>query len=122
MNHPTSSFVSEYLVQLIAKQVDDKGLVVWYDPWQAYGSVAAEQSLPNTVVDRYDGSFFKLRKEIDHLLDNAGGGHDGGQRVSRRVSCRWTSDETTHPAGFVQAHLADLGEVFPQTLARPLHP
>ncbi len=29
--------VTEHLVQLIAKQVDDKGLVVWYDPEQAYG-------------------------------------------------------------------------------------
>ena len=28
--------VSENLFQLIAKQVDDKGLVVWYDPKQAY--------------------------------------------------------------------------------------
>jgi len=56
------------LIQLIAKQVDDKGLVVWYDPEQAYGTVAAELSLPNTTVARYDGSFFRLRSEIDHLL------------------------------------------------------
>ncbi len=27
--------VTENLFQLIAKQVDDKGLVVWYDPKQA---------------------------------------------------------------------------------------
>jgi hypothetical protein len=33
--------VTESLVQLIAKQVDEKGLVVWYDPEQAYGVVAA---------------------------------------------------------------------------------
>ena len=26
--------------------------------------------LPNTTVARYDGSFFKLRKEIDHLLND----------------------------------------------------
>ena len=61
--------VTESLVQLIAKQVDDKGLVVWYDPEQAYGVVAAEISLPNTTIARYDGSFLQLRKEIDHLLD-----------------------------------------------------
>jgi hypothetical protein len=70
MNQPTSGVMSEHLVQLIAKQVDDKGLVVWYDPEQAYGAVAAELSLPNTVVARYDGSFFQLRKEIDHLLND----------------------------------------------------
>ena len=62
--------VTDTLFQLIAKQVDDKGLVVWYDPEQAYGSVAAELSLQNTTVALYDGSFLKLRKEIDHLLND----------------------------------------------------
>ena len=62
--------VTEALVQLIAKQVDEKGLVVWYDPEQAYGAAAAELSLANTTVALYDGSFLKLRKEIDHLLND----------------------------------------------------
>lgn len=62
--------VTETLVQLIAKQVDDKGLVVWYDPGADYGAVAAQLSIPNTTVARYNGSFLKLRKEIDHLLDD----------------------------------------------------
>src|SRR6266478_8810902 len=62
--------VTEFLVQLIAKQVDEKGLVVWYDPEQVYGAAAKELSLPNTTVARYDGSFLKLRKEIDHLLND----------------------------------------------------
>jgi len=62
--------VTECLVQLIGKQVNEKGLVVWYDPEQAYGAAAAELLLPNTTVARYDGSFFKLRKEIDHLLND----------------------------------------------------
>jgi hypothetical protein len=61
--------VTESLIQLIAKQVDEKGLVVWYDPEEAYGAAAAELSLPNTTVACYDGSFFKLRKEIDDLLN-----------------------------------------------------
>jgi hypothetical protein len=63
------AIVTEYLVQLIGKQVDEKGLVVWYDPEQAYSKVAGELSLPNTTVARYDGSFLKLRHEIDHLLN-----------------------------------------------------
>lgn len=62
--------VTEHLAQLIAKQVDDKGLVVWYDPERAYGSAAVELSLPNTTVARFDGSFLKLRKEIDHLMND----------------------------------------------------
>jgi PglZ domain len=62
--------VSEYLVQLIAKQVDDRGLVVWYDPEHAYGAMAAELNLLNTIVARYEGSFFELRREIDVLLND----------------------------------------------------
>ena len=62
--------VTESLVQLIAKQVDEKGLVVWYDPEHAYVEVAEELSLPNTSIARYDGSFLRLRKEIDHLLND----------------------------------------------------
>jgi hypothetical protein len=62
--------VTEALIQMLAKQVDEKGLVVWYDPERAYYSAAAELSLPNTTVARYDSSFLKLRKEIDHLLND----------------------------------------------------
>jgi hypothetical protein len=64
--------VTDYLLQLIAKQVDEKGLVVWYDPQQAYGSVVANFKLPNANFARFDGSFFKLRKEIDHLMNDGG--------------------------------------------------
>jgi len=60
--------VTRLLCELIEKQVDEKGLVIWYDPEQAYGAVAAELTLPQATVVRYDGSFFQLRKEIDHLM------------------------------------------------------
>jgi hypothetical protein len=46
------------------------GLVVWYDPEGAYRAAVADWRLPSTTVTKYDGSFFKLRKEIDHLLNN----------------------------------------------------
>jgi hypothetical protein len=67
MNH---GIVTDYLFLLITKQVDDRGLVVWYDPEEAHSAAFADWRLPNTTVTRYDGSFFKLRKEIDHLLNN----------------------------------------------------
>jgi hypothetical protein len=60
--------VSEHLIQLIAKQVADHRLIVWYDPEQAYTSVAETLDRPDTTVARYDGSFFKLRREIDHVM------------------------------------------------------
>jgi hypothetical protein len=49
MNH---GIVTDYLFQLIAKQVDDRGLVDWYDPEQAYVAVSAELNLPNATVTR----------------------------------------------------------------------
>jgi hypothetical protein len=63
--------VTEYLFQLIAKQVDDRGLVVWYDPERAYDQAAGELTIPNTTIARYEGSFFKLRRDIDDLLNDS---------------------------------------------------
>lgn len=61
--------VTEHLVSLIGKQVEDHQLVVWYDPERAYASVAETLSLPKTTVARYEGSFFQLRHDIDSLLN-----------------------------------------------------
>ncbi len=63
--------VTDYLFQLIAKQVDDRGLVVWYDPDRAYSQALAGLALADTTIARYTDSFFQLRREIDHLLDDA---------------------------------------------------
>lgn len=63
--------VSDCVCNLIAEQVDGRGLVVWYDPEHVYGTVAADLTLPNTTIARYEGSFFRLRKQIDHLLNDA---------------------------------------------------
>lgn len=61
--------VSEHLVGLIAKQVEEKSLVVWYDPGADYRTVAERLEIPGTTIARYDGSFLKLRREIDPLLN-----------------------------------------------------
>ena len=62
--------VTKHLFDLIAKQFEDHKLVVWYDPEKVYTDVAAELELPNTTFARYEESFFKLRHEIDHLLND----------------------------------------------------
>lgn len=62
--------VSEHLVRLIAKQVEERSLVVWYDPNADYRAVAERLDIPGTTVARYDGSFLKLRREIDPLLND----------------------------------------------------
>jgi hypothetical protein len=63
--------VTNYLFQLIARQVEEHRLMVWYDPEEAYAAAAAAFDLPNTTVARYDGSFFRLRHAIDSLLNDA---------------------------------------------------
>ena len=65
----TTGVVTEHLISLIAKQVDDHHLVVWYDPERAYASVAEALTLAKTTVARYEGSFFQLRHDIDGLMD-----------------------------------------------------
>src|SRR4051812_27593742 len=64
------SVITNYLFELIAKQVEDRGLVVWYDPERAYAQEAAELTLPKTTIARYSDSFFRLRHQIDHLLND----------------------------------------------------
>ena len=61
--------VSEHLVGLIAKQVEERSLVVWYDPGADYKPLAERLEIPGTTIACYDGSFLKLRREIDSLLD-----------------------------------------------------
>jgi hypothetical protein len=64
------SVVTSYLVQLIAKQIEEGGLVVWYDPERAYEQAASALDIPGTTIARYEGSFLQLRKQVDHLLND----------------------------------------------------
>jgi PglZ domain len=61
--------VSEHLVGLIAKQVEERSLVVWYDPDADFQTVAENLKISGTTIARYEGSFLKLRREIDPLLN-----------------------------------------------------
>ena len=60
-----AGLVTKHLCNLIAKQVDDNGLVVLYDPDGAYSEVVEAFDLPDTTVLRYEGGFIRLRCEID---------------------------------------------------------
>src|SRR2546430_17712618 len=65
----TIGIVTKHLFDLIAKQVEDHRLVVWYDPEPVYTAAAAELQLPNTAVACYNGSFFQLRRDLHFLLN-----------------------------------------------------
>lgn len=67
----TNGIVTQYVAQLILKQVNESGLVVWYDPDQVYSQMASELELPGTRFVCYDGSFFKLRRDVDDLLNDS---------------------------------------------------
>jgi len=59
--------VTDHLFSLIAKQVQDYYLTVWYDPEGVYSDAAHELAIPDTTVLFYERSFFELRSKIDQL-------------------------------------------------------
>ena len=60
--------VSIYLRELVAKQVREYGIVVWYDPEKHYGKFVKDLAIPDATVARYCGSFFELRREVEPLI------------------------------------------------------
>lgn len=82
--------VSDYIVKLIQRQVDECGLVLWFDPEKHYVSLAESLTLSRTTVARYEGSFFALRKEIEPLM--------GSDNPSRLVVYVPLSQADTHNA------------------------
>jgi hypothetical protein len=63
--------VSGHLLDTIRRQINQNGIVIWYDPQGRYksflNSLPAEE-LPGIPVERYDGSFLALRHRIEPLL------------------------------------------------------
>ena len=42
--------VTKYRSNLIVKQVEDNGVVVWYDPDRHYTDIASYLEIPNTTI------------------------------------------------------------------------
>ncbi|NTU80617.1 MAG: PglZ domain-containing protein [Chloroflexales bacterium] len=60
--------VASHLQRLIARQLDESRLVLWFDPEGHYTEFLSTLQLANTPIMRYDGSFLALRHAIDPLL------------------------------------------------------
>lgn len=60
--------VTDYLRQQLTRLIDEYNIVLWFDPERHYTVFVQELRLPNVTVARYEGSFFALRHEIDHLF------------------------------------------------------
>jgi len=61
--------VSDYLRDLIIRQVSEKGIVVWFDPEGHYQQFTRTLVIPDTTIACYEGSFFALRYQADALLE-----------------------------------------------------
>lgn len=61
--------ISAAVVELLRRQVADRGLVVWYDPQKAYGSLAARLAIADCAVLRYEDGFFRLREQLEPFLE-----------------------------------------------------
>ena len=61
--------VSDYLRDLIIRQVSEKGIVVWFDPERHYQQFTQALAIPDTTIACYEGSFFALRYQVDALLE-----------------------------------------------------
>lgn len=87
----SGAIVTNYLNSLIAKQVNDNGLVVWYDPDGSYYEVVEKLDLNDTTVLRYEGSFVELRWNIDQkkLMD-------GEEPPTLVVYVPMTQEQTLH--------------------------
>jgi len=65
----TAGVVTDVLRRLVARQVDEHGLVVWYDPERYYERVARVVAPEHAAVAVYEGSFFDLRHRVDSWLE-----------------------------------------------------
>jgi hypothetical protein len=62
--------VTEYVLQLIQHHIDENGIVVWFDPDNVYFPLIDEIVLSNSRIVRFNGSFLRLRRDVDDLLNN----------------------------------------------------
>lgn len=92
--------VSHYLRDLIAKQIKEHGIVVWFDPDKRFATFIHELGIPDTKVFCYEGSFFALRHDVEPFI--------GGLEPPRLLVYVPLSEGETHHA---LAELAAAGVV-----------
>ena len=61
--------LSDRIRSMIARQVKNRGIVVWYDPEKAYTGLVQDLGLSETTVLQYTDSFFRLRHELEPHLE-----------------------------------------------------
>jgi len=100
--------VTDELLKAIRRQVDENGIVVWYDPGGIYAEIANGLVIDDATIARYADSFLRLRYEVDELLD--------GERPRLLVYVPLSQAEAHEPL----IELASLGvEMYPGAPSRP---
>lgn len=61
--------VSDFILEMLKRQVADRGIVVWYDPQKAYSALVSRMVLPETAILRYEDGFFRLREQLEPFLE-----------------------------------------------------
>jgi hypothetical protein len=61
--------VSEFIINLLSKQLEQAGIIVWYDPENNYTELAKNLDIPGTDVLFYEDSFIDLRRKIEPFLE-----------------------------------------------------
>jgi len=92
--------ILDHLAGLIAKQIEDRGMVVWFDPERVYQRVIENLLMPETKVFCLEDSFFKLRHAIESHLGyvNDKGGVNSRDHIPPRflIYVPKAQDETHH--------------------------
>lgn len=61
--------VSVLLIEMLRRQLAERGVVVWYDPQQAYSSWVHRLEIPGTSILRLEDGFFRLREKLEPFLE-----------------------------------------------------
>jgi len=61
--------ITEEVLSLVKKQIDERGIVVWYDPEKAYTSLVCGLSDQGIAVIQYEEGLFKLREKLEPHLE-----------------------------------------------------
>lgn len=61
--------LSDRIRSMIARQVKDRGIVIWYDPENAYARLVQDLNFPEISVLQYEDSFFRLRHVLEPYLE-----------------------------------------------------
>ena len=61
--------ITSALMELLCRQVADRGVVVWYDPQKVYGLMVERLAIADCTVLKHEAGFFRLREQLEPFLE-----------------------------------------------------